>query len=176
MNLFVKIDSSGKTIWVQFSGRSGLGAIVETTLSYEALSGNNVYVAGCFMEAPVSFGNSILSRNDSMYNERTLFLAKLGNTPSSVNSNPKSSENLFTLFPNPASTQAALNFTLAKSGNVTIEIYDLLGRRMKQVLLREIAAGEHSETLDLYGLSDGTYLCKMITGEDISSIMFTVIK
>ncbi len=82
----------------------------------------------------------------------------------------------FTLFPNPASTQALLNFTLAKSGNVTIGIYDLLGRRMKQISLGEISVGEHSETLDLHGLADGTYLCKLITGGDVSSAMFTVVK
>jgi len=128
------------------------------------------------MEAPVIFGNYHLARNDSMYNEHTLFVAKLGNTPSSVSSNPKPSDNLLKIFPNPASTNASLNFILNKPGNVSLAIFDLLGRRMKEISLGELSAGEHSQQIDLRGLANGTYIYKMQIGGDITSAMFTIMK
>jgi hypothetical protein len=166
-NLFeAKFDKNGKSLWVQQAGGT-------PTSTIQAFYGENPYVAGCF-DGSMILGNFQLSRTDE--SNSTLFLAKLGSIPSAVHSNPKTGENIITVFPNPASTQATLNFTLAKPGIVNLEIFDLLGRRLKEISLGELSQGEHLQELDLRGLSDGTYICKMLRGGEISSAMFTLLK
>ncbi len=163
------LDKDGRSKWVQSS--IGGQVVNQGQIFYQ----ENIYISGFFSES-ANFGGFHLLRNDNAAAQSTLFLAKLGNTPSSVNSKPITSQNSFSLFPNPATSQATITYSLAKSSNVTLEIYDLLGRRMKLVSLGQMSAGEHSEMLGLHGLGDGVYLCRMSVGGEISSMMFTVLK
>ena len=177
-NEFVmKFDKDGNTPWVKYSRRMGFGSI-RGNYGYEALYGNNIYVTGSFINKTVDFGTSHLARNDSAFNDATLFLAKLSAPVVGDNGAVKitSEQNLFSLFPNPACSQATITFSLAKPGNVTIEIYDLLGRAVKLISLYEVGVGEHSQTLDLHGLVNGTYVCKVTAGGVVSSEIFTIVK
>jgi hypothetical protein len=168
-----KFDKNGNRKWVQLSARSSQGSVPYA--SHQALYGDNLYVAGGFIES-VDFGATHLIRNDSDTNEPTFFLAKLSTPASSVRPNQNAVDNSLAVFPNPASAQASLNFTLAKPDIVSLEIFDLLGRRMKQVALGEMSTGEHSQEIDLHGLSDGSYLCKLQAGGEATAVMFTILK
>lgn len=125
-------------------------------LGMDIAAGHPIAIYGIGMTAP-----SILIRGEGQR--------------SSVKAN-ESNANGLNFFPNPASTHASLHFTLVKSCSASIEIYDLLGRRMKQISLGEMSAGEHSQEMDLRGLSDGSYLCKMQAGGEVTSKMFTILK
>lgn len=172
-NEFVmKFDKNGTTSWVQHSDRSGFGSIVSSEC-FEALHGENIYVAGNFIEKTVDFGTSHLARNDSGYNSATSFLAKLGGPVIGDNVNQNITPEAFTLYPNPASSQTMIAFTLARPGSVLIEIFDLLGRKMKVLALGELIEGEHSQMLDLRGLPNGAYLCRVTREGTVSSEVFT---
>lgn len=66
-----------------------------------------------------------------------------------------------TLFPNPAQDQAKLNLNLEQEGVVAIEIYNLMGSRVRAFELGMRSPGEINETLDLRNMATGSYVIKV---------------
>jgi hypothetical protein len=66
--------------------------------------------------------------------------------------------------PNPFAASTRLSFMLPKSGNVQIDLYDALGRRVTQLVDEWLASGSH--TLELRGdeLAPGVYVCIVQAG------------
>jgi hypothetical protein len=67
-------------------------------------------------------------------------------------------------FPNPFTTETTITYSLAHDGLVTIEIYNLLGLKVKTVVNEFKAAGDYEVTADMKDLPSGTYLCKCTEG------------
>ncbi|MEI7803685.1 MAG: T9SS type A sorting domain-containing protein [Bacteroidota bacterium] len=63
-------------------------------------------------------------------------------------------------FPNPYSEETTIPFTLANQSDVTIELWDLTGRKMASILNTEMSAGEQTVTLNMksLGLPVGNYV------------------
>ena len=62
------------------------------------------------------------------------------------------------LAPNPAQGEARLSFQTAEPGLVTLDLYDIRGMRIRQVLTDEhFESGDHSLALDVSDLPAGTY-------------------
>lgn len=69
-------------------------------------------------------------------------------------------------FPNPARGAAAVHFDLARPGEVSLEVYDLRGARVRTLLRGALAAGRHSaawDGRDAHGhrLAAGVYLVRL---------------
>jgi len=69
------------------------------------------------------------------------------------------------IFPNPAANSSEIKFTLAKSSDVSIELFNLEGQMLKNVFSGKLAAGENKVQLDLAGYSSGMYLVKLSDGD-----------
>ena len=66
------------------------------------------------------------------------------------------------LFPNPATEQVHLNYTLNTSEAITCALLDMQGRAVRTFFTASRrSAGEQRETLDLHGLAGGTYTLAM---------------
>ena len=63
--------------------------------------------------------------------------------------------------PNPFSDEATLHYTLGQAGQVTVEVFDLLGRRVARVDAGAQAAGKGHVTLDGRTLAAGVYLYRV---------------
>jgi hypothetical protein len=75
---------------------------------------------------------------------------------------------LFPTYPNPASDRVTVGFSLAEGGRVSVVVYDAQGRSVLHA--KDQAAyppGRHKVTLDLSGLSAGTYLYQLITEREV---------
>jgi hypothetical protein len=70
---------------------------------------------------------------------------------------------LHSVYPNPARTEARIDYELPRSGPVTIALHDALGRQVRSVPLGRQAAGAHQAALDVAGLAPGLYLCEVAT-------------
>ena len=84
-------------------------------------------------------------------------------------------------FPNPYFEKTVIPFTLQKSADVTLDLYDLMGRKVKSFSQPGLSAGEQKIELDLKALNlpsanyayqievrnaDGIFRdCKMMTAE-----------
>ncbi len=72
---------------------------------------------------------------------------------------PKERENGLSLYatPNPARGLVAFHYSLEKSGRVTIDIYDALGRKVRSVLDQHRALGNYTANLNISDLESGSY-------------------
>ncbi len=75
--------------------------------------------------------------------------------------NPLSDFYLRQNFPNPFNPQTHIRFELAKANVVTVEVYDLLGRRIAELVKGRLAAGQYELTWTPEdGLSGGIYFLR----------------
>jgi hypothetical protein len=70
------------------------------------------------------------------------------------------------LYPNPMSTQATLELNLLEANRVTISITDLSGRMISEVLNEQMAAGNHSITVQTPNLPTGMYFLLVRSGSE----------
>jgi hypothetical protein len=64
-------------------------------------------------------------------------------------------------YPNPFSTTTAISYTLTKDSRVSVEVYDLSGKRVQVVENEDKAAGNYLVRFDGSNLDAGTYFLKV---------------
>ena len=64
-------------------------------------------------------------------------------------------------YPNPFQTQTTIPFRLERQGYVTLEVYDLLGRRISRVKEGFESAGAHTVTVSMDQQAPGTYFYRL---------------
>jgi hypothetical protein len=75
----------------------------------------------------------------------------------------------FKVYPNPATDQARVEFTLTGSSKVTIYMYDLAGNTVNALDLGYLATGKHEVNLSVGDYPTGTYILRVNTGSKSSS-------
>lgn len=68
-------------------------------------------------------------------------------------------------FPNPFNPATKINFSIPKSGNVSLKIYDLLGREVAELINTEMQPGNYSYDFNAGQLSSGMYFSKIEAGQ-----------
>ncbi|WP_426061379.1 S8 family peptidase [Hymenobacter sp. B1770] len=76
---------------------------------------------------------------------------------------------LVTASPNPFQRQTVLTYTLPQDGAVRLEVFNLLGQRVKTLSNEVQTAGVHTQVFDATQLSAGTYIYKLTTGTKTAS-------
>jgi len=80
-------------------------------------------------------------------------------------------------FPNPFNPTTQIEYNLAQSVNVNLEIYDVLGRKVATLINNQRqAAGTHSINFDASKLSSGIYIMLLEAGDFTSTRKMTLIK
>ncbi len=76
-------------------------------------------------------------------------------------------------FPNPFNPTTMINYQLPMTSNVTLKIYDILGREVRTLVEGNQVAGSHSVTFDGRALASGVYYCRIdargLDGEEFTS-------
>ena len=67
-------------------------------------------------------------------------------------------------YPNPFNASTSIRYELPSQGDVRIEIFDLLGRKVKTLIDSEQPAGIHQAVWHADGIASGMYLYKITTG------------
>jgi hypothetical protein len=175
-NLFVlSYDGSGNKRWVRHSTTDRINAGIGTAgMSVMTLSGGSSYISGAYQNS-FTLGNMTLLPVGGN-GQAELYLTKLGSSGASVSDRLSSPHISFSIFPNPASAEMTLNFTLGQSADVGVEIIDMLGRSKKEISLGEMNEGNHAQEIDLSGLPSGSYICRMNTGANNSEAVVTIMK
>jgi hypothetical protein len=81
-----------------------------------------------------------------------------------------------TSYPNPTRGQATVEYTLPEAKKVTLEVYDVLGRRVAVLEKGQKQAGRHTATLSGRGLSSGVYFGRLKAGERTLTQKITVVR
>ena len=78
------------------------------------------------------------------------------------------------LYPNPVQGQATISFTVNSKTNVSYQVYDLMGRMVKNATLGSYSEGEHEVNVDMSDLSAGSYIMRVNQGSNNSCVKFVV--
>jgi hypothetical protein len=71
-------------------------------------------------------------------------------------------------YPNPFNPTTTINFALPKSGNVSLIVYDVLGRAVANLVNGNLNAGQHTVKFDASKLSSGVYFYRLSAGDFVS--------
>jgi hypothetical protein len=74
------------------------------------------------------------------------------------------------VWPNPASSIATVNITLASASNLDVQLFDINGKEVRHIFSGAVSSGVRSMEIDLSGLASGTYiLAARIPGQIVES-------
>jgi hypothetical protein len=79
-------------------------------------------------------------------------------------------------YPNPFNPVTVIAFDLARDGRTTLEVFDVLGRRVRTLVDGMLPAGEHRVTLDAASLPSGTYIYRLQAVEFTQSRKMLLLK
>jgi hypothetical protein len=68
-------------------------------------------------------------------------------------------------YPNPFNATTRISFDLPRATRVSVQVYDVQGRLVRELAAEELAAGRHSLVFDASGLSSGLYLYRVVSPE-----------
>ena len=83
---------------------------------------------------------------------------------------------LFQNYPNPFGRKTQIRFDLKNASHVSLTIYDVLGRKVRTLLNKDMEAASHFVDFDAKGLSSGVYFARLKTDQGVRSIPMTFIK
>lgn len=70
---------------------------------------------------------------------------------------------LYQNYPNPFNTQTTIEYYLPKKENVTLEIFNILGQRIKTLINKQVNSGEHQISFETSTLSSGIFYYRLTT-------------
>ncbi len=80
-------------------------------------------------------------------------------------------------YPNPFNPSTVIRFGIPQSGEVRLEVFDLLGRRVATLVDNERkSAGYHQVSFDASNLASGIYFYRIVAGKYVDSKRMTLIK
>ena len=72
---------------------------------------------------------------------------------------------LLTAYPNPFNPETKISFTLSKTQNITLIVYDIQGKEVRRMFEGYSSLGQHEFTFDGSMLSSGIYFVNLSSGE-----------
>lgn len=79
-------------------------------------------------------------------------------------------------YPNPFNPGTNIKYTLERSGEVSIRVYDILGKEVATLMDGPQLAGSHTLRFEARNLSSGIYFVRMVSGEFIETKSMTLVK
>lgn len=79
-------------------------------------------------------------------------------------------------YPNPFNPSTNISFDLPQSSNVTLEVFDMMGKRVATLVNGRVAAGSHQVTFNATNLASGIYIYRLNAGSFVQTRKLTLIK
>ncbi|MFT4981842.1 MAG: hypothetical protein ACI9UR_001700 [Bacteroidia bacterium] len=80
------------------------------------------------------------------------------------------------VFPNPMSDNAQINFNLVEAGVVSLEVYNVLGSKVISENLGEKVTGAHTTSISAQGLDAGVYMINLTVNGSVHSTRVSISK
>ncbi len=145
---------------------NGFGTLSSTNNAFE--SGNGIYSASTLKKAKLVVGrrNSAPPENNSNWTG-TVWRRPLSEMITPVkdkHDNMPASIALDQNYPNPFNPTTTISYQLSAVSNVTLKIFDVLGREVETLVSGRQTAGVHTVTFDAGNLSSGVYFYRLEAG------------
>lgn len=79
-------------------------------------------------------------------------------------------------YPNPFNPTTNLQFDLPKAGKVTLEVFDIVGRKVAELVNETKAAGNYTVQFDASNLGSGIYFARLTSGNTIQTRKMILLK
>jgi hypothetical protein len=79
-------------------------------------------------------------------------------------------------YPNPFNPTTTISFTVPSKSYVSIQIYNILGKKIATLTDQEYPAGRHAIVWDASTVASGVYYCRMVVGDWRKTIKTLVLK
>ena len=156
VGLFATTQLSGlTTVWTQ-QGANTIGAAVVDMMDYRATDGLVV----------------VATHSSGMFSTH---ITQVTDVNAVKNVSLAATMNL-TNFPNPFINETNIQFDLSAPGNVSLVIYDNLGRPVRMLADGALATGQHKYSFNSEGLPAGIYNCVLRAGDATQTRSLSVIK
>lgn len=93
-------------------------------------------------------------------------IAFLPNTPTGIKSiATKESLSDLKIYPNPFTAYTTIEYTIHESGNVRIEVYDLLGNKVSELLNQKLGEGKYQTVFEAGNLNNGIFFYRFMLND-----------
>jgi hypothetical protein len=155
-----------------FKGESSVG-IIDTTAS----TGAYKWDIDFSLATGPDYTIKIYSRNDDkLYDVSDASFSVIDTITNSIDNDliEVNSYNLYQNYPNPFNPSTRIKFTLLKSEEVTLAVYNILGQVVKLLVNQNMDAGHHEVEFNAQELSSGIYYYRIEAGEfqDVKKMVF----
>ncbi len=158
----LKIDANGDSVW---SYSHITNTHDDGVIAYQAADGKT-YLFGT--RAPSSSGDY-----------RDYWVIKFNTEPNDIDDPYDARPYSFSLaqnYPNPFNAQTVIGYTLLDEAYVTIDVYDLLGRKITSLVDIEQSAGHYQVTWNANAVSTGVYFYRIKADEHCETKAMVLIK
>jgi hypothetical protein len=135
-------------------------------------NGDSLWTKGFRDSLVYHLGNSVQQTTDGGYiiagytwpGESDVSLIKVAPDITSIGEDPQTFINNYQLqqnYPNPFNPSTTIEFTIPKTGFVTLTIYDILGEKVATLVSENLTAGSYKYQWDARGLAGGVYFYRI---------------
>ena len=79
-------------------------------------------------------------------------------------------------YPNPFNPSTTINFSVPQNSQVTLKIYDVLGKEVSTLINQVVPAGNHEVQFDATGLPSGVYFYNLTAGNFVENKKMMLMK
>lgn len=117
----------------------------------------------------------VSGRNIDQVDNVFISLDETGNITQPISFIPERTE-LLPNYPNPFNPSTTIQYTLSDDSNVTVDIYNSIGRKVATLVNQEQQAGEYDVTFDATRFSSGIYFYRLQTNQYVRTRSMVLIK
>jgi hypothetical protein len=177
----VTVNSADKALYTVKTGKTLLDSVY---LNQNTSSGTWIKIARHYFTAGTEVELSIINDGKSSSNAGVLradaVKYQIIDTTSAVNDNlDRNKPTIFSLsqnFPNPFNPSTTIAYTVPEGSDVTIKLFDLLGRQRAVLVSGYRSAGQYSFQFSASDLASGIYIYRLEAGKFMISKKMAVLK
>ncbi len=148
---------------------------LNTAFSSSAISMSDYGSAG--MPKVVVLGGSshtvYLNLNSGVTNSNVTAAINSALAVTGINETPKMDFQL-KVFPNPVTDKFSVSYSLLRSGNVKLDVVNILGEKVKEIVSEKQSAGQHDLSIGTENMNAGIYFLKVTVNDCSQLVKFTV--
>ncbi len=164
-------SGTGGTLRLSIDGEDMFGDVALSPTGGDATYGNAVLG---FVELEAGRHNVRLDMRSAGFSLNRLTFAYLTGTAVEEDVGPRDLK--IHLAPNPAAAATVISFPLPQPDNVVVELFDMLGRRVRVLTSGASPAGELTVHFDAAELAPGVYVCAVTTSGGLHTELFSVVR